>query len=300
VIGDFVAFDPRFRALTPDRGHARVLYNMGSFTEGPVWFGDLQCLIWSDIMANRLMRWTPDGATAVFRTDSRHANGNTRDQEGRLVTCEHSGRRVTRTEHDGTVTIIADSFQGKPLNSPNDVVVKSDGSVWFTDPEYGLRINVPGGVREQANENVYRVDSATGAVTAVVTDFDKPNGLAFSPDESVLYVADSAVTDGPGRNSHIRRFSVRDNGTLKGGEIFARTTGIPDGMRVDTSGNLWASAGKKIDVYAPDGTLLGQIGGFPDDVTNLTFGGPDNDVIFVTGGTLVCAVKVNARGAQKP
>jgi gluconolactonase len=300
MIGDFVAFDPRFRALAPERGHVRTLHNMGSFTEGPVWFGDLQCLIWSDIMANRLMRWTADGATAMFRADSRHANGNTRDRQGRLVTCEHSGRRVTRTEHDGTITVIADRFEGKPLNSPNDVVVKSDSSVWFTDPEYGLRINLPGGTREQACENVYRVDPATGAITAVVTDFDKPNGLAFSPDEAVLYVADSAVTDGPDRNSHIRRFRVRDNGTLDGGEIFATTEGIPDGMRVDTNGNLWASAGKKIDVYAPEGTLLGQLRDFPADVTNLTFGGPTNDQIFVTGGSFVWAIKVNARGAQKP
>jgi gluconolactonase len=300
VIGDFVAFDTRFRALIPDRGHVRVLHNMGSFTEGPVWFGDLQCLLWSDIMANRLMRWTPDGATSMFRADSRHANGNTRDREGRLVTCEHSGRRVARTEHDGTLTVIADSFEGRALNSPNDVVVKSDGSVWFTDPEYGIRINIPGGAREQANENVYRVDPATGAVTAVVTDFDKPNGLAFSPDEAVLYVADSAVTDGPDRNSHIRRFRVRDEGTLAGGEVFATTMGIPDGMRVDASGNLWASAGNKIDIYAPEGVLLGQVRDFPADVTNLTFGGPANDQLFVTGGAFVWAVKVGARGAQKP
>lgn len=300
MIGDFVAFDRRFRALAPDRGCTRVLHNMGSFTEGPVWFGDLQCLIWSDIMANRLMRWTPDGATAMFRADSRHSNGNTRDREGRLVSCEHSGRRVSRTEHDGTIIVIADSFEGKPLNSPNDVVVKSDGSVWFTDPEYGLRLNIPDGIREQANENVYRVDPATGEVAAVVTDFDKPNGLAFSPDETLLYVADSAVTDGPERNSHIRRFRVRNNGTLEGGEIFATTVGIPDGMRVDTDGNVWASAGRKIDVYAPEGTLLGEVRDFPFDVTNLTFGGPANDLIFVTGGSFVCAVKVNARGAQKP
>lgn len=300
MIGDLVAFDPRFRALTPDSGFARILDNKGSFTEGPVWFGDLQCLVWSDIMANRLMRWTPDGSVTMFRADSRHANGNTRDRQGRLVTCEHSGRRVTRTEHDGTITVIADRFEGKPLNSPNDVVVRSDGSIWFTDPEYGLRLNVPGGTREQAHENVYRVDPRTGAIAAVVTDFDKPNGLAFSPDESLLYVADSAVTDGPDRNSHIRRFRVRDNGTLQGGEVFATTIGIPDGMRVDTAGNLWASAGKKIDVYAPEGALLGVVRDFPSEVTNLTFGGPGNDLIFVTSGAFVTAVKVNARGAQTP
>jgi gluconolactonase len=300
VIGDLVALDERFRVLVPELASIRMLHDQGTFTEGPVWFADLQLLLWSDIPNNRLLRWTPDGQGGVFRENSRHANGNTRDCEGRLVTCEHSGRRVTRTEADGRITVIADAYAGRKLNSPNDVVVKSDGSIWFTDPEYGLRVNVPGGAREQARENVYRVDPATGAVAVAVDDFDKPNGLAFSPDELLLYVADSAVTDGPGRNSHIRRFRVDGGGRLSGGEVFAATAGIPDGMRVDTDGNLWASAGKKIDIYAPDGTLIGQVTDFPMDVTNLTFGGVQGDEIFVTGGQFLFSVKVNARGAQRP
>ena len=159
---------------------------------------------------------------------------------------------------------------------------------------------MPGATREQPRENVYRVDPETGVVTVAVDDFDKPNGLAFSPDESLLYIADSAITDGPGRNSHIRRFRVGPGSTLSGGEVFATTIGIPDGMRVDAHGNLWASAGKKIDVYAPDGALIGQVRDFPMDVTNLTFGGVHGDEIFVTGGHFLFSVKVNARGTQRP
>ena len=265
-----------------------------------MWFGDLNCLLWSDIPSNRIMRLSPDGQTSVFRADSGYANGNTCDREGRLVTCEHRTRRVTRTEIDGAITVLADSFEGKPLNSPNDVVVRSDGSIWFTDPDYGLRYHVPDGVRAQSKDNVFRLDPISGALTAVVSDFDKPNGLAFSPDESVLYIADSAVSDGPGRNSHIRRFRVNADGTLSGGEVFVTTDGIPDGMRVDTDGNLWTSAGAKIDVYTPDAVLLGQITGFPAPVTNLTFGGPMGDRIYVTAGGSLFSILVRAKGAQRP
>jgi gluconolactonase len=300
MLGTFVIYDERFLGLVPATGAAELLFSQGVFTEGPVWFGDLNCLLWSDIPSNRIMRLTAGGQVSVFRADSGHANGNTRDRQGRLVTCEHRTRRVTRTEIDGTITVLANSFEGKPLNSPNDVVVRADGSIWFTDPDYGLRLHVPGGTREQAHDNVFRIDAATGALAAVVSDFDKPNGLAFSPDENLLYIADSAVTDGPGRNSHIRRFRVKDDGTLSGGEVFVTTDGVPDGMRVDTTGNIWASAGAKIDVYAPDATLLGQITAFPAPVTNLTFGGPARDRVYVTAGGSLFSVLVTVRGAQHP
>jgi gluconolactonase len=300
MLGTFVIRDERFLGLVPAIGAAELLFSHGVFTEGPVWFGDLNCLLWSDIPANRIMRLTADGQVSVFRADSGHANGNTRDRQGRLVTCEHRTQRVTRTELDGTITVLADRFEGKPLNSPNDVVVRSDGSIWFTDPDYGLRLHVPGGVRDQARDNVFRIDPVNGALTAVATDFDKPNGLAFSPDESVLYVADSAITDGPGRNSHIRRFRVNADGTLSGGEVFVTTDGVPDGMRVDTSGNVWTSAGAKIDVYTPDAELLGQIVDFPAPVTNLAFGGPLRNRIYVTSGGSLFSVLVTAQGAQRP
>lgn len=290
----------RFRDLVPDASILRVLHDGGAFTEGPVWFADLQCLLWSDIPNNRILRWTPDGHVGVFRDGSSNANGNTRDRQGRLVTCEHFGRRVTRTEMDGTITVVADRFAGKPLNSPNDVVVRSDGSIWFTDPEYGLWLSHPDIASEQPHENVFRADPATGAVIAVISDCDKPNGLAFSPDESILYVADSAISHDPNGNSHIRRFRVEADGVVAGGEIFAVTVGIPDGMRVDTEGNLWASAGPKIDIYAPGGELLGAITGFPMDVTNLTFGGLRGDTLFFTGGRYLFSLQVAARGAQWP
>jgi gluconolactonase len=280
--------------MLPDGGKLTLLHDGMGFTEGPVWFRDLKCLIWSDIPGNRLHRWTPDGHVSVFRDNSRNTNGNTRDRQGRLISCEHGGRQVSRTEPDGTVTTLASKFEGKLLNSPNDAVVKSDNTIWFTDPAYGL----PSGVKsEQAHENVYRLDPASGTLTAVVSDFDKPNGLAFSPDEQWLYIADSARSNGPERNCHLRRFKVHGDGTLSGGEIFVTTDGIPDGLRLDTEGNIWTSAGPKIDVYAPDATLLGQITGFAADVTNLTFGDGE---IFVTGGHTLHSVKVSAKGCQTP
>lgn len=300
MLGKPIIHDRRFGRMLPTKPWARRIYGEGIFTEGPVWFGDHDCLLWSDIPANRIMRMTGDGQVSIFRDDSNHTNGNTRDREGRLISCEHSGRRVTRTEHNGTITVLADRFEGKLLNSPNDAVVKSDGTVWFTDPDYGIRLNIPGGGKEQAHDNVFRLDPSTGALAAVVTDFDKPNGLAFSPDEKWLYIADSAITDGADRNSHIRRFEVRSDGTLGGGEVFAVTNGVPDGMRVDVEGNLWASAGPKIDVYAPDATLIGQIADFLSVVTNLTFGGRAHDRIFVTSGGAVFAIGVAVRGAQTP
>lgn len=300
MLGTPVVHHRRFLRLLQRQPWARLLHSHGVFTEGPVWFADHECLLWSDIPASRIMRLAPDGSVSVFRDGSNHTNGNTRDRQGRLLRCEHSARRVTRTELDGTITVLADSFEGEPLNSPNDVVVKSDGSVWFTDPDYGIRLNIPDGAKRQPGDYVFRIDPGSGAVTAVARDFDKPNGLAFSPDERVLYVADSAVTDGPGKNSHIRRFDVHPDGTLGGGEVFATTIGVPDGMRVDVEGNVWASAGAKIDVYAPDGTLLGQIVDFPAPVTNLTFGGRDRDRIFVTAGGSLFAVGVAITGAQTP
>jgi gluconolactonase len=300
MLGTFVVHDDRFLRLVPSVGAAELLHSNGVFTEGPVWFADLNCLLWSDIPSNRILRLTTDGQVSVFRADSGHTNGNTRDRQGRLISCEHRTRRVTRTEIDGTITVLADSFEGKPLNSPNDVVVRSDGSIWFTDPDYGIRLHVPGGKREQERDNVFRIDPISRTLSAVATDFDKPNGLAFSPDESLLYVADSAITDGPGKNSHIRRFQVNADGTLRGGEVFVTTEGVPDGMRVDTEGNVWASAGAKIDVYTPDAVLLGQITDFPAPVTNLTFGGPLRDRIYVTSGGSLFSVLVTAKGAQYP
>jgi gluconolactonase len=284
--------------LTPDLP-PQALHLDGRFTEGPVWFSDQRLLIWSDIPNDRMLRWTPDGQVSIFRSPSRFANGNTRDRQGRLVTCEHGARRVTRTEPDGSITVIADRFRDRPLNSPNDVVVRADGTIWFTDPDYGLRQNLPGTPREQAHDHVFRFDPATGTLTAAAADFDKPNGLAFAPDHRVLYIGDSAVTDGADRNSHIRRFRVADDGRLQGGEVFVTTEGVPDGMRVDRDGNLWASVGRGVEVYDRGGQRLLRVG-FPDDVTNLCFGSAGAGDLFVTAGPGVYRVRVAVDGAAWP
>jgi gluconolactonase len=291
---------PLAEALLPEGNTSELLHDGGLFTEGPVWFGDMQCLIWSDIPNDRLLRWTPDGQVSVFRSPSNFANGNTRDREGRLVTCEHGTRRVTRTELDGTITVLADRYEGKRLNSPNDVVVKSDRTIWFTDPDYGLHQNCPPGtLKEQDGDYVFRLDPASGELTLVADDFDHPNGLAFSPDESILYVGDSGVVDGPGRNSHIRAFSVDERGRLSGGGVFATTDGIPDGMRVDRIGNVWASAGPGVNIYDATGSCIGRVP-FPHNVSNLTFGGPDDQWLLVTAGPAVYRVQVRTTGAQWP
>ena len=289
--------DERFDRLVSADATIRLLHDGGSFTEGPAWFADRGELIWSDIPNDRLLAWTPDGHVRVFRSPSRFANGNTVDRQGRLVTCEHGARRVTRTEPDGSITVIADRHEGRALNSPNDVVVRSDGTVWFTDPDYGLRQNIPGVPREQDHDHVFCADPASGRLEVVADDFEKPNGLAFSPDETVLYVADSAVTEGPDHPSHIRRFEVDEAGRVRGGDIFVITVGVPDGMRVDSDGNLWASAGPAVEVYTTEATLLGRIV-FPADVTNLEFGSPSDGRLFVTAGGSLYLLDVLARGAR--
>jgi gluconolactonase len=294
-------FDRRFVYLINGTAEIELLYDKCRWAEGPVWFADGNYLVWSDIPNNRMMRWTPDGNVGVFRANSNYSNGNTRDRQGRLVSCEHGARRVTRTEVDGSITVIADSYQGKRLNSPNDAVVKSDGSIWFTDPNYGIMSDYEGHKAEMEQDgcNVYRVDPATGEITVVVDDFLKPNGLAFSPDESLLYVADSSVSHDPDARSHIRRFKVGDDNRLKDGEVFVTTVGIPDGFRLDTDGNVWTSAGTGVNVYAPSADFLGRIN-FPQNVSNLVFGGPKRNRLFVTCTHELYSLYVTATGVQRP
>jgi gluconolactonase len=256
--------------------------------------------VWSDIPNNRMMRYDEtDGSVSVFRSPSNNSNGNTVDRRGRLVTCEHGGRRVSRTEHDGTTVIIADRFEGKRLNSPNDVVVKSDGSIWFTDPTYGIDSDYEGnkGESEVGRSNVYRVDPATGAVTAVITDMIKPNGLAFSADESQLYVADTGRTHGAEHPKHIRVFDVKD-ATVSGGRVFAEcTVGLFDGFRLDVDGRIWTSAGDGIHCYEPDGTLIGKIL-VPEVVANCVFGGVKRNRLYICGTTSLYAIYVMTNGAR--
>ncbi len=300
--GIYEIHDPRFRHLIVASAGLDELYSGCRWAEGPVWFADLDCLVFSDIPNERLLRYVPGSGVSTFRASSNFANGNTRDRQGRLVTCEHGTRRVTRTEVDGRITVLADRFEGKRLNSPNDVVVKSDGSIWFTDPTYGILSDYEGykAEPELSTHNVFRLDSATGEMSIVVDDFGQPNGLAFSPDESLLYVADSASSHDERWPSHIRVFDVADGRRLANGRVFATIDkGLPDGFRVDLAGNVWTSAGDGVHCFAPDGTLLGKIL-VPQTVANLTFGGPRRNRLFITATTSLYAVYLATTGAQQP
>jgi gluconolactonase len=271
------------------------------WTEGPVWFADHGCLLFSDIPNERIQRWVPGLGVSTFRQPSNFANGHTRDRQGRLVSCEHGGRRVTRTEADGSLTVLADGHGGRRLNSPNDVVVRSDGSVWFTDPTYGILSDYEGyrAEPEQDARHVFRIDPASGTITPVVSDFVQPNGLCFSPDESLLYIAESGSSHDPSVPPVIRRFRVGERG-LSGGEVFATIdNGLPDGIRCDLNGNVWSSAEDGVHIFAPDGALLGKVL-VPQRVSNLTFGGPRRNRLFITATTSVYLVYVAATGAQLP
>ncbi|QIB34587.1 SMP-30/gluconolactonase/LRE family protein [Ancylobacter pratisalsi] len=299
----FEVVDRRFTSFIIPVCQLETLHTGTRWAEGPVYFADGRFLVFSDIPNDRMLRWDEEtGAVANFRFPANHANGNTRDRDGRLVTCEHGARRITRTEHDGRITVLVDAVEGKRLNSPNDVVVKSDGTLWFTDPPYGILTDYEGNKADSeiGRCNVYRLDPADGRVTMVADDFDKPNGLAFSPDEKWLYIADSGRSHGAHLPHHIRRFSVGEDGTLAGGDVFASIDpGVPDGIRVDTEGHLWVSAGDGVHCYAPDGDLLGKIL-IPETVANITFGGPKRNRLFIAATTSLYAVYLNARGAQTP
>ncbi|MEO0830328.1 MAG: SMP-30/gluconolactonase/LRE family protein [Pseudomonadota bacterium] len=296
----FEAIDPSFNDCLI--GHARVerLWTGARWSEGPVWFAAGRYLVWSDIPNNRMLRFDEtDGSVSTFRDPSNNSNGNTVDRQGRLVTCEHLTRRVTRTEHDGTVTVLADSYQGKRLNSPNDVVVKSDGSIWFTDPSYGIMMDYEGDRAESELGacHVYRVDPS-GEITQVTTDYDKPNGLAFSPDEQVLYIADTGASHAPDGPKHIRMHDVNPDGTLGPGEVFATcTAGLFDGFRVDRDGRIWTSAADGVHCYDPAGTLIGKIL-IPELVANVCFGGPKLNRLFICGTTSLYSVFLNVNGVS--
>ncbi len=294
--------DSRFADLVASHIHVERLWTGARWSEGPAWFAAGRYLVWSDIPNNRILRWDEtDGSVSTFREPSNNTNGNTVDMQGRLVSCEQLTRRVTRTEHDGKIMVLADSYQGKRLNSPNDVVVSSDGAIWFTDPTYGITGDYEGDDAESeiGGSHVYRIDPDSGNVTKVADDFVQPNGLAFSANESELYIADSGVTHAPNGPAHIRRFKVSEDGKLSSDAIFATCTcGFFDGLRVDRLGRVWTSAFDGIHCYAPDGTLLGKIH-LPERVGNLTFGGAKRNRIFVCGTTSLYSVFVMANGSTR-
>ena len=301
--------DPLIRIIDPSFAKYRIasakvekIASGQRWAEGPVWFGDSRCLVWSDIPNNRLMRWDEEtGAVSVFRQPSNNANGNTRDRQGRLLTCEHLTRRVTRTEYDGAITVIAEKFDGKPLNSPNDIVCKSDGSIWFTDPPFGVLGFYEG---EKANAelptNVYRWDPKTKQIAVVAGDIARPNGLAFAPDEATLYIVEAGVAP-----RVIRAYDVVEGGTRltkSRALIIAEPNGTPDGFRADVDGNLWCGWGMGAEgldgvaIFNPAGKLIGRID-LPERCANVCFGGRHRNRLFMAASTSVYSLFVNTQGA---
>ena len=300
--------DPRFGKYRVGNASVECLYTGARWAEGPVWVGDGRYLLFSDIPNNRMLRWLEDtNEVSVYRSPSNYSNGNTRDRQGRLVTCEHDTRRVTRTEHDGSITILADQFQGKKLNAPNDIVVHSDGGIWFSDPGYGIMSDYEGHKATfELPAYLYRIDPNTHELTAVATDMDKPNGLCFSPDEKKLYVVDTGATKQPGNLHPIYIYDVEDGIRLKNGRVFVSLSpGSSDGIRCDVDGNLWSAAGwgpenfNGVHVFAPDATLIGKIH-LPEGCANLCFGGTKKNRLFMAASQSLYAVFVNTKGAQIP
>ncbi len=298
----FEILDKRFAQYAIPIAFLEKLHTGLRWAEGPVYFADQQCLLFSDVPNNRMLRFDEQTAqVTIFRADSNFSNGNTRDLQGRLLTCEHRRRRVTRTEYDGTITVLADHYDGKRLNSPNDLVVKSDGTVWFTDPTYGISSTYEGGKAESeiGRCNVYCLDPRDGSLRIVADDFRRPNGLAFSPNEMLLYIADSGFWPNPDWPHHIRAFEVADL-KLRNSRVLAEVSpGIPDGFRVDVDGNIWTSAGDGVHCITPGGDLIGKIV-VPEKVANVCFGGPARDRLYICGHTSLYAIHVNTRGAQAP
>jgi gluconolactonase len=294
-----VTMDPSFSKYRLPLASIERLYTGCRWSEGPVWFGDGRYVLWSDIPNNRILKWEEEtGAVTAFRKPSNNANGNTRDRQGRLVTCEHDTRRVTRTEYDGSITVIADSFEGKKLNSPNDVVVKSDGSIWFSDPPFGILANYEGHIdTSEITPAVWRFDPITGKLSMVADDIPGPNGLAFSPDEKILYVVASRTDP-----REIRAFNVVDGHRLTKGRVFINAAGgSPDGFRVDVDGNLWCGWGmgtQELDgvrIFNPSGAPIGHIQ-LPERCANLCFGGRHRNRLFMAASHSLYSLYVNTQG----
>jgi gluconolactonase len=293
------SYDPRFEALVLFNAELEQLADGFRWLEGPVWFGDHHCLLFNDIPNNRTLRWSEQHGVSTFLEPSEFANGQTRDREGRLIQCHHRSRCLTRHEHNGSITSLVAEANGRRLNAPNDVVVKSDGSIWFSDPLYGLMNDYEGG-RQHSEQPaaLYRLDPRSGEIKAMASDFDGPNGLAFSPDERLLYVAESGEPDAREPRQYIRRFQVNSDGaSLSGGEVFHKISpGWADGFRVDEHGNLWCGAADGVHVIAPDGALIGKVL-VPSRVSNLCFGDRYGSRLFLCASTAIYSLFTNTRGA---
>lgn len=293
--------DPRFSRLIIGPARLEKLHTGMRWAEGPVYVPAAKSLLWSDIPNNRLMRYDEtDGSVSVFEQPCGNQNGHTLDHQGRVIACEHSGRRVSRLEHDGRWTTLVDRFEGKRLNSPNDVVEKSDGTIWFSDPTYGIDSEYEGDAApsEIGASNVYRYDPKSGNLAAVITDLLKPNGLAFSPKEDILYVADTGKTHKSDHPATITAYwiSPKAESISRKGVFATLEDGLYDGFRVDRAGNVWTSAGEAVACYAPDGTLIGRIP-IGEVVANLTFGGAKRNRLYITAQTSLYSIFVNAHPA---
>jgi len=295
--------DPAFNKYRIAQSTVERLYTGARWSEGPVYMGDWRCVLWSDIPNNRILRWDEEtGRTSVYRKPSNFANGNTRDRQGRLVSCEHGGRRVTRTEYDSSITVLMDKFDGRPLNSPNDIVVKSDDSIWFTDPPFGILGNYEGNVATpELPSNVYRLDPKSGQATVVAGGDYRPNGIAFSPDESKCYIVNASATP-----REIFVYDVTDNGTkLANKRVFitAEPGGTPDGYRVDVDGNLWCGWGMGnaqqdgVKVFDPTGKPIGFIA-LPERSANVCFGGAKRNRLFMAASHSLYSLYVNTQGVK--
>ena len=300
--------DPRFAKYVVGNAAVERLYTGARWAEGPVWFGDGRYLLFSDIPNNRMLRWSEDtGEVSVFRSPSNYSNGNFRDRQGRLLTCEHDTRRVTRTEYDGSITVLADNYQGKKFNAPNDIITHSDGAIWFSDPGYGIMSNYEGHKASfELPTAVYRLDPKTRDLTVLVNDLDKPNGLCFSPDEKLLYLVDTGVPKHPADPHPIFVYDVVDGVRLKNRRLFVNMApGNSDGIRCDVDGNVWSAAGwvgesyNGVHVFGSDGKLIGKIH-LPETCANLCFGGAKKNRLFMAASQSLYSLYVGTEGAQNP
>jgi gluconolactonase len=293
--------EPLFARYVLENAPLEVLAGGFAWLEGLVWMADAGCLLFQDLPRDRTLRWIEDAGVSIYRQPSGFANGQTRDRQGRLIACSHRERCLFRTELDGQVTRLVDSHDGRRLNAPNDVVVKSDGTIWFTDPVYGIQNDYEGG-RQQSEQPpaLYRFDPGSGEIRIAAGDFDGPNGLAFSPDERRLYVSETGDQSSDNPRQYIRVFEVDDDGTLRGGEVFHKIApGYADGMKVDEDGNVWSSAADGVHCLSPEGRLLGKIL-VPHRVSNLAFGGRAKSRLFIAGSHTLYAIYLNRRGAGWP
>ena len=297
----YTVAEPEFLRLVLPNAEMEVLGDGFRWLEGPVWFADTETLLFSDIPNNRVMRWC-EGSISVFSVRSDFANGHARDLQGRLISCLHGTGSITRRELNGSVTVLAESYEGKRLNSPNDVVVKSDGSIWFTDPPYGINTDYEGGKRvAELPANVYRLEPVSGKLDVVVGDLSGPNGLCFSPDERLIYISESGLQFEPYPVQHIKAFELKgDDKSVQSGKVFHKVEpGFTDGLKADESGNIWSSAGDGVHCISPQGKLLGKIL-VGATVSNLTFGGRNHSRLFICAGTKLLAIYTNTRGVVWP